>query len=249
MTPSAFAAYLSALAEKARSEADVIGLVAFGSTADTARVDQWSDHDFAWITEPGAENRYRNDLSWLPPADGIAFSAVAGHGGVTVVFQDGHVLEFGIASVEDFAGWAGDRAEVVVGDSNLRRAVDAVLARGTAATTIDLGSEMRLALAKLLIGVGRSRRGETLSAAGLIRDEAVTHLLRAIRERIAAPAELDPRRRLETVAPRLATRLEAACRLAPEDAARELLAIAEGELGEELPAAAAAAIRRRLGWI
>ena len=58
-----FLSYLDELAAVARARADVVGLVAFGSTADRGRVDEWSDHDFAWLTERGAESRYRHDLS------------------------------------------------------------------------------------------------------------------------------------------------------------------------------------------
>jgi hypothetical protein len=255
MTPAAFEAYLDALGAIARDSPDVAGLVAFGSTAERGRVDEWSDHDFAWITAPGAEDRYRSDLTWLPDSGRIALSAVAGHGGVTVVFDDGHVLEFGIAAVDDFARWAGDHAEVVVGDEAVRDAVAAVLARGTSSASLDAARDIRLALAKLLIGTGRARRGETLSAAGLIRDDAVTLMLGVFAERLPGDwsrlGALDPRRRFELVHPRAGALVEAACRLAPEDAARALLDLAEAELAtgwDAFPAAGVEAVRSRLGW-
>ena len=66
-----FERYLDRLAQVARDADDVIGLVGMGSTADLSRVDEWSDHDFAWMVRPGAQDRYRYDLSWLPDADRV----------------------------------------------------------------------------------------------------------------------------------------------------------------------------------
>jgi hypothetical protein len=112
---------------------------------------------------------------------------------------------------------------------------------------------VRLAVAKLLIGAGRARRGELLSASGLIRDEAVGLLLRAVLGRTDPPgAALDPRRRFELAHPALAERIEIACRRPPEDAARELLAIADDTLAPGwpgYPADAVRVVRHRLGWV
>src|SRR3954469_5170545 len=109
-----FERFLDALAQTAVARSDVIGLAGFASTAERTRADEWSDHDFAWITEPGAQDRYRHDLSWLPFAESIALSVVESHGGVKVIYDDGHVLEFGIGSLEQFSGWAGNAIEVIV---------------------------------------------------------------------------------------------------------------------------------------
>ena len=95
-----FEDYLARLTQVARDRDDVIGLVGMGSTAELWRVDEWSDHDFAWMVQPGAQDRYRYDLSWLPDAERIALSVVEHHGGVKVIYDDGHVLEFGMATLE-----------------------------------------------------------------------------------------------------------------------------------------------------
>ena len=63
MTPERFAAFIDRLAARARDAPDVVGLVGFGSTADRARADHGSDHDFAWLVHPGAADTYRYDLS------------------------------------------------------------------------------------------------------------------------------------------------------------------------------------------
>ena len=248
-----FLGYLDELTETARRREDVVGLVAFGSTADRSRVDEWSDHDFAWLTEPGAEERYRHDLSWLPDHDRIALSVVEHHGGVKVIYDDGRRLEFGIADVGAYSTWAGAPADVLVGDDDVRRATASVVARRPDGAP-EAARELRLMLTQLLSGVGRGRRGETLSASGLVRFEAVNHLARALAARVSGDTArldpLDPRRRFDLVHPELGARLETAIRLPVEDAARALLDFAEEQLAPgwtEFPHTGVAAVRARMG--
>ncbi len=248
----AFEKYLEELADVARSRADVVGLAGFGSTADRSRVDQWSDHDFAWVTEPGAEDSYRYDLSWLPRSEQIALSVVEHHGGVKVIYDDGRVLEFGITSLADFVNWAGNRIEVIVDKGGVAEAVDTILHKPLPEGEPDASVAARLVLTQLLIGVGRARRGEVLSAGRSIRDEAVAYLLTALAQTRSGDRgrldTLDPRRRFDFVHPEIAARIESAIRLEPESAARAILDIAEAELGDLFPPRGAVAIRERLGW-
>ena len=53
MDADRFSAFLAELVATAERDPDVIGLVGFGSTADRRHVDEWSDHDFAWLVAPG----------------------------------------------------------------------------------------------------------------------------------------------------------------------------------------------------
>lgn len=250
-----FEEYLARLTDVARSRSDVLGLAGFGSTADRRRVDEWSDHDFAWVTEPGAEDTYRYDLSWLPDADDIALSVVEHHGGVKVIYSDGHVLEFGIANPSTLRLWAGNAIEVLVDKGGVADAVAHVVSKPLPEGDPDDTRDIRLVLTQLLIGVGRVRRGEVLSGGSLIRQDAVGRLLTVLGRRLpgdrAQLDTLDPFRRFEQVHPEVAERVEAAIRLAPEDAARALLDLAERELApgwDAFPQAGAAAVRRRLGW-
>lgn len=253
MQPDQFAEYLERLADVARGERDVVGLVAFGSTADRARVDEWSDHDFAWLTRPGADDRFRYDLAWLPDAERIALSVVEGHGGVKVVYDDGHVLEFGIASLDGYAQWVANRAEVIVDKGGVAEATAAILAKPAPAGD-DAERAIRLFVTQLLIGAGRARRGEVVNGGRLVRTEAVAHLVVAILGRLSSAAgftanELDPTRRLEHGHPELAAAIEAATRLAPDAAALALLDIAENALSSGwpgFPSAGVAAARHRL---
>lgn len=252
LTDSPFDRYLFDLATVAESRDDVVGLAGFGSTADRRRVDEWSDHDFAWVTMAGAEDRYRHDLSWLPGADAIALSVIEHHGGLKVIYDDGRVLEFGITSLDNFVNWAGNSIEVIVDKGGVAEAVATILAAPLPEGEPDADRAIRLVLTQLLIGVGRYRRGEVLSAGRSIRDEATAYLLVALGMRLegsrARLDSLDPRRRFDFVHPDIAQQIEAALRLDPESAARALLALAEQHFGHGFPARGAAALRTRLGW-
>lgn len=250
-----FEGFLDELAATARTTRHVVGLVVFGSTAEGQRRDQWSDHDFAWVTEPGKDDEFRHDLSWLPHSDEIVLSVVEHHGGVKVIYRNGHRLEFGIADVEAFSLWAGAPARVIVGGEAVHSATAAVVARRPGGE-VDAAREIRLMLTQVHGGVSRARRGEVLSGSGLVLGEAVDHLLRAAAARLTGDVArldpLDPRRRFELVFPHFADRLGTALLLPPEDAAKEIVLLAEDELApgwSEFPHAGLATVRERFGWV
>jgi hypothetical protein len=252
--PERFDRFLELLIAEAARHHDVVGVVAFGSTADRERVDEWSDHDVAWVVEPGAEAHYRDDLSWLPTTEPVAMSAIEHHGGGKVVDEGGHVVEFGVTSVDGLGDWFVNRYEVLVDRGGVHEALEQVARKAGPNGPADDAREIRLALAELLIGVGRYRRGEVLSAGESIRSDAVSHLLVVLGHRMPGARDhldsLDPRRRFERVNPAIGASIERALRHDPETCARELLELAERLLPDwkDFPRRGAAAIRRRLGW-
>ena len=253
-SPERFARFIDLLCETARTSPDIVGFVGMGSTAERHRVDEWSDHDFALVTVDGAQDRYRYDLSWLPGASDVALSVVEFHGGVKVIYDDGHVLEFGITSIDDLRHWAGNSYDVFYDAGGVAEAFAAMVARPLPTGERNDAADVRLVLTQVLVGIGRYRRGEVLSAGESVRSEALAHLLRVLGRRLPGDQRmldtLDPRRRFELVHPQLAARIAAALDGDVESAARELLAIAEHQLGtwEEFPHRGLAAVRNRLGW-
>lgn len=250
-----FERFIELLTATAQREPDIVGLVGMGSTAQRHRVDEWSDHDFALVTVDGAQDRYRHELSWLPGAASIALSVVEHHGGVKVIYDDGHVLEFGVTSIEGLTHWAGNSYDVFYDAGGVAEAFAAMVERPLPTGERDDAADIRLVLTQVIIGVGRYRRGEVLSAGESVRSEALAHLLRVIGRRLPGDTgmldTLDPRRRFEFVHPQLAARISAALRGDVEAAARELLAIAQEQLEpgwEEFPRRGLEAVRARLGW-
>lgn len=242
-----FQPFLDHLAQTARTRDDVVGLAAFGSTADRARVDAWSDHDFAWITAPGAEERYRRSRHWLPWPERIVMHIVEHHGGVKVIYDDGHLAEFGVADLAGLATWEMNRAVALVDRGGLAEVLER---RGSAARRpVDPDDELALACSAILVGVGRGRRGEVVSAGSSIRGAAVEHLLRAwgarLPDRYPPLDGLDPHRRVEQVHGALATEVAEAIARPVEDAGRALLGLVERTGGDPR---LVAVVRDRLGW-
>lgn len=249
-----FDGFIDQLAQIAQFSKQVVGLVTFGSTTEPRCRDEWSDHDFVWLTEPGHADAFRHDLSWLPHAPEIALSVTEHHGGVKVIYRNGHRLEFGVTDIETFSHWSGAPTKVIVGDESVYRASAVVAARQPTGTP-NAAREIRLMLTQIHSGVGRARRGEVLSGSHLVRGEAVDHLVRAAAERLPADTSrldvFDPRRRFEFLYPQLGTRLEKTVRLSVEAAANEIVLIAEQELEPgwpEFPHEGLAAVRARFGW-
>ncbi|MET0736528.1 MAG: hypothetical protein ABWY55_12910 [Microbacterium sp.] len=255
-----FAELSEALADGVRQRDGLIGLVLLGSASDAGapRRDEWSDHDFFALVEPGRGSEIRPDLDWLPDAEHIALTAREGEVGFVVVYDDGHVFEFAFSEAAELDGSLAGDATVVVDDDagTTSTLIAAARARAAAADAFDPANDVRLVLVKLLIGVGRDRRGEVLAAGGFVRSWAVQCLVRAIRGRFADRSTtlrdtIDPLRRFEHDFPEWGARIAEALEASIEDAARSLLALTREILEpgwEEFPSRAADAVAARLGW-
>jgi hypothetical protein len=250
-----FVSFSSRLRQHLAGREDVIGLVWMGSTAARDRVDEWSDHDFAVVTIDGAEERLRGDLSWLPEPDSVALAVREEHDGIKVVYDDGHVLEFGITSLAGLASWHANAYEVVLDRGGVAEAFARVAGRPKPIHSVRAGRELGLFVTVLLIGVGRCRRGEVLVASQLVRTVAVGHLLTAWRLVHPPPDgerldDLDPLRRFEQVYPAEGEAIAAALTHDVESAGRALLALAESNLGDhpQFPTRAVTAVRQLFGW-
>jgi len=243
--------YLDHLAATARARPDVVGLAAFGSTAEQSRRDEWSDHDFAWITTPGAEDGYRHSADWLPDRERIVAHVVEWHGGVKVLYEDGRLAEFGVTTLDGLSAWEMNRATALVDPTgDLQRVLDTA----AAASRREVAGPDQLALAAtaVVVGVGRGRRGEVLSAGSSVRGAAVEHILRALATTTPGafpPLDpLDPHRRVERVHPDVAAQIADACSSSIEEAGRALLQIIEDLATDDRTRASVAAVRGRLGW-
>lgn len=242
-----------------RAQPDFAGIVLLGSASDEAadRRDEWSDHDFFAITRAGRGPALRPDLSWLPEQESIVLTAREGELGFVAVYEDGHVFEFAFSDASELAGALAGAATVVVDDENgtVARLLAESRARAAAADAFEPANDARLVLVKLLIGVGRARRGELLNASDFVRGWAVRPLVRVVRGRhpggsTSARDTIDPMRRFEQDFPEWARRIEQALAQPVEEAARDLFGLL-CELAPgwpEFPARAADAVAARLGW-
>ena len=183
---SAFEKYIAELVVAVRALPEVIGLVLLGSTADRARVDQWSDHDFAVIVEPGAAAHLLGDPSWLPESTNIAMVMPDSPDGRRVMYSDGRMLEYAITDLAGLATWFTNEYEVVLDRGGVAQAWADVAARPKPSDNVDPADEIRSFLSVLYFGVAMARRGELIVAGAQVRTWSLAYLLRAWPHRVAA---------------------------------------------------------------
>jgi hypothetical protein len=234
----------------------VVGLVLVGSSAETSRRDQWSDHDFLVITEDGTPERYRTDLTWLPEPEAIGYWFRETPHGLKVLYRSGLLAEFAVFDRTEFAGCVLNHYSVPIDRGGITQMAADIASRSLQPRTVDRMNEFRNFLSLLYIATGRSRRGERLSANVYVRTYATDHLLRLVRdllpdERRGQLDALDVWRRFETADPALGAQIGEALDRPVEEAARALLDIADRELSArwpDYPADESELIRRLLGW-
>jgi hypothetical protein len=250
--PDEYHEFTHELTKRLRADGRAIGLVAVGSMADRDYApDEWSDHDFFVITPPGGQEELRNDLSWLPNRGGVALSFRETEHGLTVLYDDGHMLEFAVFDLDEIALAGVNRYRVLLDLGGVEERVDHVAAnpRPPREDLFLFGK----AVSAALVAAGRGRRGETLSAAFMVT-WATTYLNRLlIRTLPAAEASLldgfDSLRRFERAYPELGAELAAIVRLDPADGGPALLDLLERELRPlrpDLPWPALDAVKARL---
>lgn len=253
-----FDTYTRLLAEAAERVPGVRSLVLLGSASEEARArrDEWSDHDFYAILEPGSQDEVRERLDLLPLREHVVMVAAEGTIGFSVLWDDGHLFEFGIGTPDELGAVGVDSAQLLldprgdgaalVADARRRRAEAAPPAAEDA---------VGLALVKLLVGFGRVRRGEVLSASAFVRGHAVGQICAAVRLRRGGDAgpdsadPYDPVRRFERDHPAVAAAIAEALRLPVEDAARALVRLVRRELEpgwSAFPTAAADVVEQRI---
>ncbi len=253
-TLASFIKYSESLTNSCIQHAKIIGLVLVGSTAQTERVDQWSDHDFFVITESGEQEPLRNDLSWLPNPENIAFWFRETEHGLKVVYASGNVLEFAIFDCAELRECMVNHHRLAYGNEEVEQALS--LARDRLPEVVvgdDLG-DFRHFLSVLVIQVGRARRGELLTAGQGIRGIATTALLKVLTRRLPHDQRLDRldvSRRFEFAHPEIGRALSDALAQQPEAAAKDLLKISDKYLApiwSHYPMSEVQTVKEILSW-
>lgn len=257
MTPAAHATFIRRLRDRLRDDPEGIGLVGLGSSSgQPPGPDEFSDHDLFVVVAPGAQERWRTDLSWLPGDAGLpVLSYRETPHAVKVLFASGHLAEVAVFDPDELAlarvnryGVLLDKADVAARMARVRQATAAeVAARGAPGEAWAAGQ----LVTALVVGAGRWARGERLSAHGLVRGAALGHLVSILRQGLPAEAaarldDLDPLRRLEQALPEAARDLDAALARPVPEAARGILAVLVRERSGLVSPATLIAVRRAL---
>lgn len=237
-TLARFEKYSESLTASCIDHPQIIGLVLLGSTAETERVDEWSDHDFFVITATGEQELLRNDLSWLPNPESIAFWFRETEHGLKVVYDSGNVLEFAIFDCEELRGCMVNHHRLAYGNDDVTQALSIAANRLPEVVVGDDLADFRHFLSVLVIQVGRARRGESLTAGQGIRGTATSALLKVLTRRLPADSRLDRldvSRRFEFTHPELGKLMSEAMKQEPEEVAKNLLRLAENHLAPLWP--------------
>jgi hypothetical protein len=256
-TVERFADYSLRLIKSAENDPSVLGLVLLGSTAETHRVDEWSDHDFFWVVKNGVGEKYRQDLSWIPDIENAILHPRETAHGLKIVFVDGHVLEFAVFEEQELPLAGVNSFAVPVDKTNILEVITRLAATSREDRPFNWDDEFELFLTLILIGVGRYRRGEILIAGQFIRSHCLNHLLGMIRVIQAPKAEFlrvedsfNRFRRFDFQYPELAMRIEQALHQNVEECAALLLTLAiELKALTHRSERQIFAIKNRLGWI
>jgi hypothetical protein len=240
MDRASYTAMTGELCDRLVSDERVVGLVALGSMAERDyEPDRWSDHDFFVIVhEPWAE-AMRRDVGWLPRPEQITLALRETAHGSKVVYDDGHLVEFAVFTLAEVGLAKVSRYRVLIDRGGVEEAVAAISGEMQPRHVVELRYELGMLATNVLVGVGRHRRGEQLSAHQFVAGHALGHLLRAL---TAMPSPdvglldgLDPRRRFERVHPAIGAELGALLTRPLPELALGLLAVARRELGDRSP--------------
>lgn len=245
-----FRQFSTRLAAAAQEHEAVRALILVGSSAMTERQpDAYSDHDFFLVTTDGQQEAFRQDVGWLPDADHIVLTLRETEHGLFVLYDWPHVLEFAVFDEAEFLQYARLNAYKVYVDKG---DFGAAAARIASANTLhpperNAAHHFGKFVQHMMVGAGRFRRGEVLSAHAHIKDWGLTALLHLLHEYLPAPHpeaidKLDVYRRFSMAYPEIGHALQALLVQNPLQAAQGMLRLAAQHLSEAetYPAAAIA---------
>ncbi|HVP60374.1 MAG TPA: hypothetical protein VMT11_07435 [Myxococcaceae bacterium] len=257
MTPEAHAAFTAALLKRLDADPDVLGLVLLGScSGQPPPPDDFSDHDLFVVTRTGAQERFRNDLGWLPNGADLVFSFRETAHGVRALDRTGHLVEFAAFDLEELSLARVNRYSVPLDKADVRVRMARVQQETAdrAATPPDARWLAGQFLTELIVGAGRYGRGERLSGHFRVRVNAVQSLLTLVRLR-ATPEErarlddLDVSRRVEAVLPELGRAIDEALLQPLPACVRALLAVGQRVIPDLIPPGVPAALDQVLARV
>ncbi len=219
----------------------VLGIVALGSTADPLLRDVWSDHDFAIVLHQADPEQFLSDVEWMPHAARIV--GHARHGGIynTVVYDDGHKVEYVVSNDTSAAALLVTRFAMLLDRGEIKGRIEEAHARTLArqkSTADQASTPVNLAIV-LLTATHRLERGEAVSAMSFVSLalDIALHLLAhdgTCAEGVLADP-MDPRRRIEFSQPAVARGLAAILASPPDAAVARLIQFADDVVRPRAP--------------
>lgn len=255
MDAATYEKYLEDLRLKLIEDPQVQGFIAIGSTAEPDNRDAWSDHGFWVITDPGAESRYLDSVTWLPLSDQILLSARHGAAYRTVLYGNRHKVDYAVLDMAGLASATLERYKIIFDRGPVLPAAESGLERTRKERVEILRHSFTLQGFGILVwtAYGRAARGELLSARQFLELSADVLLnllcVHTSLGRVPTVDTLDPRRRLERNRPKLAYELLEIITREAATACPQLLTLAERELRDRTPEMSWGEIDQLKSWM
>ena len=250
MNANQFENYTERLRASLESLPGVIGLVTLGSTADPMFRDEWSDHDFWVITEPGRQDSLIEDLSWLPDYQNILFEVSHKPHGRNILFRNRHKVEFAVFDASEVNSRQIERYRILIDHDHVAELIANIHRETHQQAKLRPEALENLCLV-IWSAVELHARGELLHARQYINGFAINQLLNLLYSETSDERRdaLDPRRRIELRAAELAAELHELYAQPVPDAALHLLEIVERELRPKAPTLAWDKVATIRSWI
>jgi lincosamide nucleotidyltransferase B/F len=217
----------------------VLGLIAVGSTAQRdTQPDEWSDHDFFVVVEPGLQEKFRVEVNWVPDLRSVMFQFRETAHGLKILYEQGYLVELAVFDPDELYLARVNQYRILLDRSDLARRMGEIASatRGWSRSCLQDDSYL---LGQILTGVlvahGRWVRGERLSARACLMNQVVPQLVRLlVKYRLADAPEvldnIDPLRRFELGFGALGATLNQLLDQPVPEAASGLLELTEQEL-------------------
>lgn len=201
-----------------RDHPDIVKAAITGSVARGFGVDEFSDLDLLVIARD--TRSVTNIGAWLPGAAGAPIRALHLSRYCTVLFSDFRKLDIAIfQDDEPETTWVVQDYEVVKGGAEFEAELAAAATHTREQTAAHLNPDVSIdnILLLLVTAFHRVRRGELLSAHNLVSMASDMLIALEGRNAVKTPAYdlLDPRRRIESLQPPLASEIQAAVFVSP----------------------------------
>jgi hypothetical protein len=169
---------LDEIGQSLERSSHALALIGLGSVGvELERLDAYSDLDFFVIVEPGFKSSYLNDLAWLSAVNRIAYHFPNTQDGYKLLFEDGIFCEFAVFEPDELQKIPLAGPRIVWKQPHMP---ETLIQPKKAIVSLQKRSQEWLlgeALTNLLVGMGREKRGEHLSAMRFIQGYAVDRLL------------------------------------------------------------------------
>lgn len=203
------------LCQNLKPENDIIALLALGSMAEKDHdPDLWSDHDFSIIVKKGSQEKYINNLFWLPDNEEVLFTYKESTNSRKVIFENRHLIEYAVFELENLKKLKINSYRLLIDKFEITDYIEKI--RNDTSKSSNLLEDNKVLMGNLLtdifIGVGRYKRGEKISAHYFIKEKALKQLLLLIEKNIESSElnnldNLDPFRRFEYNYPELSLKI------------------------------------------